>query len=58
MKRIKEILEIMNEIPFDERTPEVVRARHYVMAEYDRLKREEYEKWFAKLGGFDHADET
>ncbi len=41
MKRLKQILEIMNDIPFEERTPAVIKARHYITAEYDRLRKEE-----------------
>lgn len=41
MKRLKQILEIMCDIPFEERTDAIIQARHFINAEYDRLRKEE-----------------
>ena len=43
MERLRQILEIMNAIPFEERTKAVIKARHYILAEYDRRRKEQDE---------------
>ena len=56
MERLKQILEIMNAIPFEERTKAVIKARHYILAEYDRLRKEEDDLRYAfKLPDYDYS---